>query len=123
MVLQPAFLGCPAHFLSMTGQVRTSKGVRYVPLKVLRDLERQSLSASCLLKEMKYNKYKKFKPIDTGTSVRSGDGTCLGEYMVLDEFSFSELNFCHFFGSRDYFPHLPIEHSPHSPHFSFFPIL
>ena len=39
MVLQPAFLGCPAHFLSMTDEVRTFKGVRYVPFKVLRDLE------------------------------------------------------------------------------------
>ena len=69
----------------MADQVHPFKGVRYVPVKVIRDPERKWLSAGWLSKQMTLNNYKKSKPANIGVSVEPGQGSRAGDYMVLEE--------------------------------------
>ena len=51
MVLQPAFLGCLAHFLSMTDQLRTFKGVCYAVLSSKEGMGQQVDAYKCLFRK------------------------------------------------------------------------
>ena len=69
----------------MADQVHLFNGVRYVPMKAIRDPDRKWLSAGWLSKQMSLNNYNKTKPANIGIAVNPGQGSWVGDYMVLEE--------------------------------------
>ena len=67
----------------MADQVHLFNGVRYVPIKAIRDSDRKWLSAGWLVKQITLNNYNKTKPANIGIAVNPGQGIRLGDYMGL----------------------------------------
>ena len=64
----------------MADQVHLFNGVRYVPIKAIRDPDRKWLSAGWLSKQMSLNNYNKTKPADIGIVVNPGQGSRVGDW-------------------------------------------
>ena len=69
----------------MADQVHLFNGVRYDPIKAIRDSDGKWLSAGWLSKQMSLNNYNKTKPANIGIAVNPGQGSRVGDYMVLEE--------------------------------------
>ena len=65
--------------------VHVFEGVAYVPIKFIRDKQRDWVSAGWLSKQMAHMGYMKIKPTSIGLSVESGIGHRSGDYMRLDQ--------------------------------------
>ena len=59
--------------------------VRCIPIKVIQDPARKGVSDAWLSKQMSYNEYKKSRPRGIGSSVDTGQGSRVGDYMVWAE--------------------------------------
>ena len=62
--------------------VHVFEGVAYVPIKFIRDKQRNWVSAGWLSKQMAHMGYMKVRPTSIGLSVESGVGHRPGDYIV-----------------------------------------